>query len=132
MSMQAELSGELVAITAPTSADAIVSEAAPELPVTVIGPVAGWQPLNVRELWEFRELLFFLAWRDVKVRYKQTLLGAAWAVLQPAMMMLVFTIFFGKMAGVSSGDLPYPIFCYLGLLPWTFFATSISNAGNSV
>src|SRR4051794_2555252 len=81
-------------------------------PVTVIEPPRGWQLVNVRELWQFRELLFFLTWRDVKVRYKQTLLGAAWAVLQPAMMMVVFTIFFGRMAKVSSGDTPYPLFAF--------------------
>src|SRR5262245_43554591 len=75
---------------------------------TVIEPPRGWQLVNVRELWQFRELVFFLTWRDVKVRYKQTLLGAAWAVLQPLLMMAVFTIFFSRMAGVSSGDLPYP------------------------
>jgi lipopolysaccharide transport system permease protein len=101
-------------------------------PVTVIEPAKGWQLINFRELWQFRELLAFLVWRDVKVRYKQTLLGAAWAVLQPAMMMVVFTIFFGRMANVPSGDLPYPIFVYAGLLPWTFFSTGISNAANSV
>ncbi len=99
---------------------------------TLIQPSAGWQLINIRELWKFRELLAFLVWRDVKVRYKQTLLGAAWAILQPAMMMVVFTIFFGRMAKVSSGDLPYPIFVYAGLLSWTFFATSIANAANSV
>ncbi|HEY7087659.1 MAG TPA: ABC transporter permease [Tepidisphaeraceae bacterium] len=114
-----------------TSADAPQSDAG-ELPVTVIEARSGWQPINVRELWQFRELLYFLTWRDVKVRYKQTLLGAAWAVLQPAMMMVVFTVFFGKMAKVSSGSLPYPVFAYLGLVPWTFFATSMANAGNSV
>lgn len=100
--------------------------------VVVIRPSNGWQPINAGELWRFRELLAFLVWRDVKVRYKQTLLGAAWAVLQPALMMLVFTIFFGRMAGVSSGGLPYPLFVYMGLLPWTFFSTAVSNAGNSV
>jgi lipopolysaccharide transport system permease protein len=99
---------------------------------TVIEPPAGWQLVNVRELWQFRELVYFLAWRDVKVRYKQTLLGAAWAVLQPLLMMVVFTIFFARMAGVPSGDLPYPLFAYAGLLPWTFFATAITAAGNSV
>lgn len=104
----------------------------PELPLTSIRPAAGWQPVNARELWQYRELLYFLVWRDVKVRYKQTLLGAAWAILQPMIMMVVFTIFFGRMAGMSSGDLPYPIFCYLGLLPWTFFSTAVTNAGNSV
>jgi lipopolysaccharide transport system permease protein len=88
--------------------------------------------INVAELWKFRELLAFLVWRDVKVRYKQTLLGAAWAVLQPAMMMVVFTVFFARMARVPAGDLPYPLFVYAGLLPWTFFSTSIANAANSV
>src|SRR5262249_909341 len=79
-----------------------------------------------------RELLFFLAWRDVRVRYKQTLLGAVWAVLQPLMMMIVFAVFFGRLAGVSSGGLPYPLFAYAGLLPWMFFAPAIAGAGNSV
>jgi lipopolysaccharide transport system permease protein len=101
-------------------------------PHFVIEPPRGWQLINVRELWQFRELAYFLTWRDVKVRYKQTLLGAAWAVLQPLLMMVVFTIFFGRMAGVPSGDLPYPLFAYAGLLPWTFFATAITAAGNSV
>jgi lipopolysaccharide transport system permease protein len=101
-------------------------------PTILVAPPAGWQLVDVRELWQFRELVFFLAWRDVKVRYKQTLLGAAWAVLQPLLMMVVFTIFFARMAGVPSGDLPYPLFAYAGLLPWTFFATAITAAGNSV
>ena len=105
---------------------------ADELPLTRVVPPSGWQPVNLRELWQFRELLYFLTWRDVKVRYKQTALGAAWAVLQPAMMMVVFTVFFSRMAGLSSGNLPYPVFCYMGLLPWTFFATAIANAGSSV
>lgn len=100
--------------------------------VTVFEPVRGWRSLELRELWRFRELVYFLTWRDVKVRYKQTLLGAAWAVLQPAMMMIVFTIFFGRMAKVSSGDLPYPLFVYAGLLPWSFFSTAVAGAGNSV
>jgi lipopolysaccharide transport system permease protein len=100
--------------------------------VTLLEPPAGWQLVDVRELWQFRELVFFLAWRDVKVRYKQTLLGAAWAILQPLLMMLLFTVFFGRMAGVPSGGLPYPLFACAGLLPWTFFATAITGAGNSV
>jgi lipopolysaccharide transport system permease protein len=98
----------------------------------LIRPPAGWQFINFAELWRYRELLYFLVWRDVKVRYKQTVLGAAWAILQPLMMMVVFTIFFSRLAGVSSGDIPYPLFAYAGLLPWTFFATAISSAGNSV
>ena len=100
--------------------------------VTVIRPARGWQLVNVRELWRFRELVYFLTWRDVKVRYKQTLLGAGWAILQPLLMMVVFTIFFKNMAQVASGELPYTLFAYAGLLPWTFFATAIANAGNSV
>jgi lipopolysaccharide transport system permease protein len=100
--------------------------------ITVIRPPLGWQLVNVTELWKFRELLAFLVWRDVKVRYKQTLLGAAWAVLQPAMMMVVFNVFFARMAKVPAGDMPYPLFVYAGLLPWSFFATSITNAANSV
>ena len=88
--------------------------------------------INIGELWEAHELLFFLAWRDVKVRYKQTLLGAAWAVLQPLLMMVVFTIFFGRLGGVSHGNLPYPIFALAGLLPWTLFASSVTNASGSV
>jgi lipopolysaccharide transport system permease protein len=123
---------------AEASADDGIADAPPvpavpdELPVTMIEASRGWQPINARELWTFRELLYFLTWRDVKVRYKQTLLGAAWAVLQPAMMMVVFTVFFKNMANVASGDLPYPVFAYLGLVPWTFFATGMSSAGNSV
>jgi len=111
---------------------AAASAAAVELPTTYIRPASGWQLVNVRELWQYRELLFFLTWRDVKVRYKQTLLGAAWAILQPVMMMIVFTIFFSRLAKVSSGDVPYPLFAFAGLLPWTFFSTAIANAGNSV
>jgi lipopolysaccharide transport system permease protein len=100
--------------------------------ITIIEPLSGWRLVNARELWKFRELLGFLIWRDVKVRYKQTLLGAAWAVLQPLLMMIVFTIFFARMAEVNSGGHPYPLFAFAGLLPWTFFSTAIANAGNSV
>jgi len=128
--MQNDLSiGEMPLSNAPSEASGLRAE---ELPVTRIEATRGWQSINGRELWQFRELLYFLTWRDVKVRYKQTLLGAAWAVLQPALMMVVFTVFFGRMAKVSSGDMPYPVFAYLGLVPWTFFATGMANAGNSV
>lgn len=99
---------------------------------TVIRPVTGWRVIDVAELWRYRELLFFLIWRDIKVRYKQTVLGAAWAILQPLMMMVVFSIFFGRVAGLSSGDLPYALFAFAGLLPWTFFATAISTTSSSV
>jgi lipopolysaccharide transport system permease protein len=100
--------------------------------VTVIRPPRGWRLINVRELWHARDLLYFLAWRDVKVRYKQAVLGAAWAVLQPALMMVVFTVFFSRLAGLPSGELPYEVFVLAGLLPWTFFATAVASAGNSV
>lgn len=108
-------------------------DAAPDgVPITRLAPPQGWRLVNLGELWRFRELMYFLVWRDVKVRYKQTVLGASWAILQPFLMMIVFTIFFGRMAGVPSGDLPYPLFAFAGLLPWTFFATAITAAGNSV
>ena len=84
--------------------------------------------MGLRELVEYHELLYFLVWRDIKVRYKQSVLGAAWAILQPFLMMVVFTIFFNRMAGVGSGDVPYPLFSYAGLLPWTFFAHDTIDA----
>ena len=99
---------------------------------TVILPARGWRFVDLGELWQFRELVALLTMRDVKVRYKQTILGAAWAVLQPAMMMVVFTIFFSRMAGLSTKGIPYPLFAYAGLLPWTLFATAITNAAQSV
>jgi lipopolysaccharide transport system permease protein len=99
---------------------------------TVIEPAGGWQFVNARELWRYRELVFFLIWRDVKVRYKQTVFGTAWAVFQPLLMMVVFTLFLSGMAGVSSGDLPYPLFAFAGFVPWTFFASAIAAGGNSV
>ena len=102
------------------------------VPVTVIEPSRGWVALRLDEMWEHRELLYFFVWRDVKVRYKQTALGAAWAVLQPLLTMLIFTIFFGRMAGIGSEGLPYPIFSYAGLLPWTFFSQGLGQASNSL
>jgi lipopolysaccharide transport system permease protein len=101
-------------------------------PESIIAPPRGWQPINVRELWHFRELVYFLVWRDVKVRYKQTLLGVAWTVLQPAMMMVVFTLFFGRAAGFKDDTVAYPVFVLCGLLPWTFFSSGLVGAGNSV
>jgi lipopolysaccharide transport system permease protein len=88
--------------------------------------------LGLRELWAYRELLFFLTWRDIKIRYKQTLLGASWAVIQPLFAMLLFSLFFGRLAHVPSDNIPYPVFAYAGLLPWTFFSNAIINAGNSL
>jgi len=88
--------------------------------------------LNLRELWEYRELLWFLVWRDVKVRYKQTVLGAGWAILQPVATMIVFSLFFGRLAGMPSDGLPYPIFSFAGLVPWTFFSQGLSQSANSL
>src|ERR1700735_1458157 len=88
--------------------------------------------LDLRELWEYRELLYFLVWRDVKVRYKQTVLGALWAVLQPARFMVVFTLIFGRLAHLPSDGVAYPVFVYAGLLPWTFFATAVSTSSTSL
>ena len=103
-----------------------------ELPIVRIQPSRGWISLKLGDVWAHRELLYFLIWRDVKVRYKQTALGAAWAVIQPLTTMLVFTIFFGGLAKVGSDGLPYPIFSYTGLLPWTFFAQGLSQSSNSL
>ena len=99
---------------------------------TVIRPPTGWQLINFAELWHFRDLVYFLAWRDVKVRYKQTVLGIAWAVLQPAMMMFIFYVIFSVVTDTYKGDKPYLLFVFSALLPWSFFATSIASAGNSV
>ncbi len=101
-------------------------------PPTVLRAASAWPGINLRELWRFRELVLFLAWRDVLVRYQQTLLGAAWAILQPALMMVAFTLFFSRVAKVSSGTLPYALYAYAGLLAWTFFATAVSGAAQSV
>src|SRR2546425_8466278 len=98
----------------------------------VIQPSRGWVPLNLKELWEYRELLYFLCWRDIKVRYKQTVLGAAWAIIQPFLTMVVFTLFFGRLAQIPSDGIPYAIFCYAALVPWTFFANGLSQASNSL
>lgn len=100
--------------------------------ITIIEPKKGWIPVNFRELWAFRELLFFLSWRDIKVKYKQTALGAAWAILQPFLTMIVFSILFGKLAKVPSDGIPYPIFVYAGLLPWNYFSSALSSSGNSL
>jgi homopolymeric O-antigen transport system permease protein len=102
------------------------------LRVTVIEPVRGWIPVELRELWEYRELLFFLAGRDIKVRYRQTALGVAWAVLQPFSTMVVFSVFFGRLGAIPSDGLPYPLFSFAGLVPWSFFAYALSEASNSV
>ena len=100
--------------------------------VIVVKPSRGWISLRLREFWEYRELLYFLTWRDIKVRYKQTVLGAAWAIIQPFFTMVVFSLFFGKLAKVPSDNIPYPIFAYAALVPWTFFANGLSQSSNSL
>ena len=98
----------------------------------VIRPSRGWVPINLKDLWAYRELLYFLTWREIKVRYKQTILGFAWALIQPLFMMIVFTLFFGTLAKVPSEGIPYPLFNYAALLPWILFAEGISRSSNSL
>ena len=97
-----------------------------------IAPSKGWVALQLKELWAYRELIYFLIWRDVKVRYKQTALGAAWAIMQPVFTMIVFSVFFGRLGKIPSDGIPYPIFCYAALVPWTFFSQGLSQASNSL
>lgn len=108
--------------------------AAPETdaPVIKIAPPSGWLSINFRELWRFRELAYFFVWRTIKIRYKQTLIGAAWAVIQPIATMLVFSLFFGHLARLPSDNLPYPVFYFSALLPWTYFAGAVQSVTNSV
>ncbi|MBU4455777.1 ABC transporter permease [Patescibacteria group bacterium] len=103
-----------------------------EAPIFVIRPTTGWRFLDLRELWAYRELVYFLTWRDIKVRYKQTAIGVAWAVLQPLAMMAVFTLFFGRLAKVPSEGVPYPLFAFAALLPWQLFSRTISESTNSL
>lgn len=102
-----------------------------DVPVFEIRPSSGWRLLDLRELWAYRELIYFLTWRDIKVRYKQTAIGVAWAVLQPLSLMLVFTLFFARIANPSSG-IPYPLFAYAALLPWQLFSRTITESTNSL
>jgi lipopolysaccharide transport system permease protein len=101
-------------------------------PEILIEPSRGWQALGLKELWEFRELFYFLAWRDIKVRYKQTALGASWAILQPLLSMLIFTLIFGILAKIPSDGLPYPLFAYSALLPWQLFVYALTQSSNSL
>jgi lipopolysaccharide transport system permease protein len=109
---------------------ALEGERLPEL--VTIKPVKGWVPLNLKDLWHYRELIYFLTWRDLKVRYKQSVLGVLWALLKPFMNMVVFTIFFGQLAKIPSDGIPYPIFSYTGLLPWGFFAAALEVSARSM
>ena len=102
------------------------------VPIIRIEPSRGWVSLKLRELWEYRELLYFLIWKDIKVRYKQTVLGGAWAIIQPFFTMVVFSLFFGKLAKVPSDGIPYPLFSFAALVPWSFFANGLNQASNSL
>lgn len=104
----------------------------PQEEVLYLKPSSGWATINLLELWRYRELIYFMIWRDLKVRYKQTVLGAAWAIIQPFFTMVVFTIFFGRLAKVPSDNVPYPIFSYTALLPWGMFTKALSDAGRSM
>jgi lipopolysaccharide transport system permease protein len=110
----------------------LLVEPTSQLQHTIIKPTSGFVSLKLREVWEYRELLYFLIWRDVKVRYKQTALGVAWAVIQPLMTMIVFSIFFGKLGKMASDGVPYPIFSFAALVPWTLFATGLTQGTNSL
>jgi lipopolysaccharide transport system permease protein len=125
------------AVATPRKADEALpgeSLVLPEEPIVIIEATKSWVSLQLRDLWNYRELLYFLTWRDVKVRYKQTALGVAWAIIQPLFTMLIFTLFFGKLAGIEAqtGGIPYPIFAYAGLLPWMFFSNALTASGNSL
>src|SRR5512143_92519 len=103
-----------------------------EINTVIIRPTKGWISLNLQDLWQYRELIYFMTWRDLKVRYKQTLLGVSWAVLNPFLTMVVFSVFFGGLAKVPSDGVPYPIFAFVGLLPWNLFANALLNASRSL
>src|SRR5512145_383220 len=104
----------------------------PNEPLVVIQPRKGWSILSFKDIWAYRELLYFLVWRDIKVRYKQTALGVAWAIIQPFFTMLVFTLFFGKLANIQSDGVPYALFSFTALVPWTFFANGLSQSADSL
>lgn len=130
--------GDLVAVTRKQrtvhdeTTDSIEVPSIEDLPEIVFAPPRGWLHINLRELWQYRELLYFLVWRDVKVRYKQTVLGVAWAVLQPLLTMIVFSIFFGVLGRMSSEGLPYPVFFYAALVPWSYFASALRRSSDSL
>jgi lipopolysaccharide transport system permease protein len=113
-----------------TAAD--TAAASPDLPLILIESEESGVQFAFRDLWAYRELLYFLTWRDIKVRYKQTLLGAAWAIIQPLATMLLFTLVFNRLAGLDTGHIPYPLFAYTGLLIWTFFSNAVTNSTNSL
>ena len=118
-------------VTSDPRATPLSADATARLPVVVLRPAGGWS-LGLRELWSRRELVYFFAWRDLKVRYKQTALGALWAVLQPLVTMVVFSVFFGRLAKVPSSGLPYPVFTLAALVPWGFFSNAVNQAATSL
>jgi len=120
------------ASTAETKVASQIHQTLPDKPLVSIRPSTSWSPLNLRDLWQYRDLLYFLVLRDIKVRYKQTALGVAWAVVQPLLTMLIFSFIFGRLAGIKTGGIPYPLFAYAGLLSWTFFANAVTSSGNSL
>ena len=140
MALNHKSTGDLISENASTAGAIEMNEssavipAVPEQPLVVIEPSKSWVALNLRYLWAYRELVYFLTWRDVKVRYKQTVLGVLWAILQPLLTMLISTLIFGRLGGFDArtGGIPYPIFAYAGLLPWTFFSNAITTSGNSL
>lgn len=103
-----------------------------DIPMIRIKPTKGWRSLGLGELWEYRELLYFFVWRDIKVHYKQTVLGASWAIIKPVFTMVIFSLFFGRLAKVPSDGLPYPIFSYAALVPWTYFSGALTQASGSL
>src|SRR5205807_4792092 len=123
---------ELVSLGTKAVRDDEVAATLDDLPETVIEKRSGWQFFDLRELWRYKELLYFLIWRDLKVRYKQTVLGMLWVVLQPTAIMITFSIFFHRLADLRSGGLDYPLYVFAGLIPWIFFANAITAAGQSV
>lgn len=114
------------------STDALIQVDHSPVPTTIVQPRRAFWDLELRDLWDYRELLFFLVWRDVKVRYKQTALGVAWAVLQPLMATLIFSIFFGRLARMPSDGIPYPVFAYVAMVPWQYFAYALTESSNSL
>lgn len=109
-----------------------LSESLPDKPLVLIEPGHSWAALNLRDLWEYRELFYFLMWRDIKVRYKQAFFGVAWAIIQPLFLMITFTFFFGQLVRVPSDGIPYPLFIYAAVVPWTFFSNALASSGNSL
>jgi homopolymeric O-antigen transport system permease protein len=115
-----------------SSAESTTIASPHKLPVVFIRPSKGWMPLKIRELWEYRELIYFITWANLKVRYKQTIIGFSWAIVQPFFIMVVFSIFFGKLSKIPSDGIPYPIFSFAALVPWTFFANGLVQSSDSL